>query len=262
MRLVSWGAAREVTGSNHLLELSDGTRLLLDCGMFQGRRREAEAKNREFPYDPAGIAAVVLTHGHCDHSGRLPLLVARGFTGNIHATPATRDITGLILADTAHIQEKDAEWLRKQHPGDPFVPLFGQREVLAALDHFVTVSYGRDFFLPGNLRARFYDAGHILGSALLCIELPDGRRIGFTGDLGRKNLPIIRSPQPLPAVDYLVCESTYGNRLHDPVADARVAAELRDELAAMSSDFNQSFTDPNSTTVSQRSMAHGDIELF
>lgn len=221
MRLVSWGAAREVTGSNHMLELSDGTRLLVDCGMFQGRRLEAEAKNREFPYDPAGVAGVILTHGHCDHSGRLPLLVRRGFTGNIHATPATRDIAGLIMADTAHIQVKDAEWLRKKNPGHPFEPLFGPEEVLTTLDHFVTVSYGRDFLLPGNCHGSFFDAGHILGSAVFCLELPDGRRLGFTGDLGRKGLPIIRAPQLLPDVDYLVCDSTYGNRLHDPVTDAK-----------------------------------------
>jgi metallo-beta-lactamase family protein len=221
MRLVSWGAAREVTGSNHMLEVADGVRLLVDCGMFQGHRREAEAKNKEFPYDPAGVAAVVLTHGHCDHCGRLPLLVARGFVGNIHCTPATRDIAGLIMADTAHIQVKDAEWLRKKNPGHPFEPLFGPEEVLTTLDHFVTVSYGREFLLPGNCRAQFVDAGHILGSAMTCIETADGRRIGFTGDIGRKGLPIIRAPQPLPDVDYLVCESTYGDRLHDPIEDAK-----------------------------------------
>ncbi len=232
MRLASWGAAREVTGSNHMLEVADGIRLLVDCGMFQGRRHEAEAKNREFPYDPASIAGVVLTHGHCDHSCRLPLLVARGFTGNIHATPATRDIAGLIMADTAHIQVKDAEWLRKKNPGHPFEPLFGPEEVLTTLDHFVTVSYGRDFDLPGGCRGRFVDAGHILGSALACIEAPDGTRIGFTGDLGRKGLPIIRCPQRLPDLDYLVCEATYGNRLHDPVEDARreLAEVIRDTV--------------------------------
>ncbi|HCE42036.1 MAG TPA: MBL fold metallo-hydrolase [Lentisphaeria bacterium] len=222
VKFVSFGANREVTGSTHMLEV-DGVKMLVDCGMFQGKRVIAEQKNRQFLFDPATIETVVLTHGHCDHSCRLPYLSACGFRGNIYATPATRDIAGLIMADTAHIQEKDAEWMRKKKiygEKEPFQPLFGIKDVLKVLEQFITISYRRDFFVADSIKCNFYDAGHILGSAMPVIDIGQGRKIAFTGDLGRKGTPIIRDPEQIPSADYLVCEATYGNRLHDPIEDA------------------------------------------
>ena len=219
MKLTSYGAAREVTGSNHLIDTGN-SRIMIDCGMFQGHRIESERKNKTMDYDPSTIDALVLTHGHCDHCCRIPLLVKNGFKGNIYATPATRDIASLVMADTAHIQQKDAKWLQKKRPGHPFTPLFDNEDVTKSLDQFVTISYNREFYLPDGIKGEFFDAGHILGSALTILTFPDGTRMGFTGDLGRAGLPIIRDPQTIPDVDYLVCESTYGNRLHDPIDDA------------------------------------------
>lgn len=216
MNLTSYGAAREVTGSNHILDLGN-SRIMIDCGLFQGHRIKSEKKNRVMNYDPARISSVLLTHGHCDHCGRLPLLSKDGFEGNIYTTPATRDIAGLILADTAYIQYKDSQWLKKKKPNHPFLPLFNSDDVTKVLNQFVTISYGRDFFLDKGVKCRFYDAGHILGSSIAVIDLPNGEKIAFTGDLGRVGLPIIRDPEPIPAVDYLVCEGTYGDRLHDPI---------------------------------------------
>ena len=219
MKLTSYGAAREVTGSNHVFEYK-GTKIAIDCGMFQGHRVEAEEKNKNFLYDPTTIDAVILTHAHCDHCGRLPMLAGNGFTGNVYATPACRDIAGLIMSDTAHIMAKDAEWLKKKKPNHPFTPLYGVDEVLKVLDQFMTVSYERPFFIGDGIKCTFYDAGHILGSALVVLDLDNGERVAFSGDLGRAGLPIIRDPQPIGDVDYLVCESTYGNRLHDPIEHA------------------------------------------
>jgi metallo-beta-lactamase family protein len=224
MNLTSYGAAREVTGSNHILEIGNN-KIMVDCGLFQGHRIKSEEKNRVMNYDPNQITSVLLTHGHCDHCGRLPLLAKDGYNGNIYATPATRDIAGLVLADTAYIQQKDAQWLKKKKPDHPFQPLFDHNDVTKALNQFVTVGYGRDFFLDNGVKCRFYDAGHILGSGIVVLDLPNGERIAFTGDLGRAGLPIIRDPEQIPDVDYLVCESTYGNRLHDPIEFAK------DELA-------------------------------
>jgi len=216
MKFTSYGAAREVTGSNHILD-TGSAKIMIDCGLFQGHRIKAEEKNRQLNYQVDEIDSVILTHGHCDHCGRLPLIRKNGYKGNVYATPATRDIAGLVMADTAFLQQKDAEWLRKKKPNHPFQPLFNQNDVTEILNQFVTVSYNREFFLPDGLKCEFYDAGHILGSGIAVIETPDKTRIAFTGDLGRAGLPIIRDPKPIPDVDYLVCESTYGNRLHDPI---------------------------------------------
>jgi metallo-beta-lactamase family protein len=216
MKLTSYGAAREVTGSNHVLEIN-GKKIAIDCGMFQGHRVESERKNQNFAYDPSTVDAVILTHAHCDHCGRLPLMCGNGFNGNIYSTPACRDIAGLIMSDTAHIMQKDAEWLKKKKPDHPFKPLYGVDEVLKSLDQFMTVSYGRTFPVIDGVKCTFYDAGHILGSAIAVLDLENGERIAFSGDLGRAGLPIIRDPQPIGDVDYMVCESTYGNRLHDPI---------------------------------------------
>ena len=231
MKLTSYGAAREVTGSNHVLEVN-GKKIAVDCGMFQGHRIESEEKNKEFSYDPKSIDAVILTHAHCDHCCRLPLLCGNGYNGNIYSTPACRDVAGLIMADTAHIMAKDAEWLKKKRPNHPFKPLYGVDEVVKTLNQFMTVSYERSFPVIDGVKCTFYDAGHILGSALAVLDLPGGKRVAFTGDLGRAGLPIIRDPQPIGDVDYLICESTYGNRLHDPIeqAEAEMAQVINETV--------------------------------
>lgn len=221
----AFGAAREVTGSCHLFDFN-GKKVLVDCGMFQGKRIPSEEKNRVFQFDPSSIDSAILTHAHCDHSCRFPYLVMKGFQGNIYSTPATRDIAGLIMADTAYIQQKDMDWLKKKKGAIIFEPLFGIKDVLKCLNHFVTISYGRKFFLNESVACTFYNAGHILGSSTLLLE-HGGMRIGFSGDLGRAGTPIIHDPEYLPPVDFLFCEATYGDRLHDPIEDAcRQLAEV------------------------------------
>lgn len=228
--LFSWGGAEEVTGSKHFLRV-DGDLIQVDCGAFQGRRAETDKKNRTWNYDADGVSAVVLTHAHYDHCGLLPLMSKRGFSGNMYTTPATRDLANLILMDSAHIQAKDIEYLKKRAAkrNEQFnkQPLFTEREVVDCLTRFVTLSYHRPFHLNEGIYAEFYDAGHILGSAVTVLNIERSGAslsIAFSGDLGRKDLPILRDPEHIPPVDYMVMESTYGNRLHDPIESA--AAKL------------------------------------
>lgn len=224
--LTSYGAAGEVTGSKHLLTTEDGHRILLDCGAFQGHRKDAHERNQHLPFQPDKLDDVVLSHAHFDHSGNLPTLIRHGYRGNIYSTPATRDIANLILIDSAHIQQKDYEFMKRKRPHEePMPPLYGTREVLQTMDAFVTVSYDREFHLGGGVTARFITAGHILGAAMVHLTIPHSGPGGklevlFTGDVGRENMPIIKDPAPIPDVDYIICESTYGNRLHDPIEDA------------------------------------------
>jgi metallo-beta-lactamase family protein len=223
----SLGAAEEVTGSKHVLEI-DGKSYLVDCGAFQGSRAEADRKNREFGIDPNRIAAVVLTHGHLDHCGLLPLLSKRGYEGDIYATPATRDIANLIMMDSANIQAHDAVYLRKQahKKGETFdwQPLFDERDAIRVTNQFTSVSYNRPKSIGHGVGLELFDAGHILGSAMALFTVQqDGKevRILCSGDLGRPDKPIIRDPATgIPAPDYIVLESTYGNRRHDGTDDA------------------------------------------
>lgn len=224
--LYSLGAAEEVTGSKHVLEV-DGRSYMVDCGAFQGKRAEADRKNREFGIESDRIESVVLTHGHFDHCGLLPLLPKRGYRGNIYSTPATRDIAGLVMMDSARIQARDAEYLQKQAAkrGEKFdwKPLYEEQDVVKASGQMISVSYHRPILIGEGVQLEFYDAGHILGSAMALITVTQNgkeTRIAFTGDLGRKNKPIIRDPEVVPAPDYLVLESTYGNRQHDSSDDA------------------------------------------
>lgn len=222
MRLHFTGAAREVTGSSHLVEI-DGRRILLDCGLFQGRRHEVGQKNRHLPYAADRIDAVVLSHAHIDHAGRLPYLVKEGYRGPIHSTVATRDLCEVMLADSAHIQEKDAEFLarRRKEVADP---LYVLRDVSTALTQFRPHRYHDRFEVLPGITAEFVNAGHILGSASVTLEWQEGdrtRRLGFSGDIGRHGLPIIRDPEPLERLDWVIMESTYGNRDHESVAGAR-----------------------------------------
>ncbi len=222
----SHGACREVTGSKHFLDF-DGALLQLDCGMFQGKREDAHRKNQQLPFDARRIDAVLLSHAHFDHSGALPILQKNGFSGNIFCTSATRDVANVILLDSAHIQAKDVEHLRykNEHKLAPvarvFEPLYTPEDVMATMSQFVTLDYHRSFSPLAGVSGDFFDAGHILGSALVRVTPDAGPVIGFSGDLGRKGLPIIRDPETMPDLDYLILEGTYGNRLHQPIDTAR-----------------------------------------
>jgi metallo-beta-lactamase family protein len=231
VKLTFYGAAQEVTGSKYLLTLEAGT-LLVECGLVQGRREESREQNRSLPRAVIDADACILTHAHIDHSGNLPTLVKSGFKGSIYATPATRDLCAHMLRDAARIQVSDAEYLNRKFEDDPhhktIEPLYDEDDAIAALEAFVTVPYHKHFKpLPG-VTATFLNAGHILGSSELVLDVEDNgvkRRIVFSGDLGRKGLPIIRDPErpPVP-VDYLIMESTYGNRVHASVE------EIHDDL--------------------------------
>jgi metallo-beta-lactamase family protein len=228
------GAAREVTGSCHILRVG-GRTVLLDCGLFQGRRSETNARNRALPVPVDEIDAVVLSHAHIDHAGRLPFLAAQGFRGRIYATPATRDLCAIMLADSANIQNKDAEFLRKRGR-DVLPPLYGIRDVADTMSRMIGVPYGTPFDVTDGVRVTFSDAGHILGSASLAIECREGgatTRLVFSGDVGRSGLPIIRDPNPPAGADVVIMESTYGNRDHVAVADmpARLAEIVRQTAA-------------------------------
>lgn len=222
MRLRFTGAAREVTGSAHLVHVN-GRTILLDCGLFQGRRAETTQRNRTVPYAVDRIDAVVLSHAHIDHAGRLPFLVKQGYRGAIHATDATRDLCEVMLADSAHIQEKDADFLARKR-GESIEPLYALKDVSTALTQFAPQRYDTRFEVVPGVTARFVNAGHILGSASVELEFEeDGvvRRLGFSGDIGRAGLPIIRDPVPLERVDWMIMESTYGNRDHASITSAR-----------------------------------------
>jgi metallo-beta-lactamase family protein len=222
MRLHFSGAAREVTGSSHLVQVN-GRTILLDCGLYQGRRFEVQAKNRRLPYPAEKIDAVVLSHAHIDHAGRLPFLVKEGYRGAIHSTVATRDLCEVMLADSAHIQEKDAEFLARRNR-EAADPLYALGDVSAALTQFRPHRYHDRFEVVPGVTGRFVDAGHILGSASVELEWAEGgrvRRLGFSGDIGRNGLPIIRDPEPLERLDWVIMESTYGDREHESVAGAR-----------------------------------------
>ncbi|MCP4592727.1 MAG: MBL fold metallo-hydrolase [bacterium] len=217
-RLRFHGAAQEVTGSMHLVE-HDGHTIALDCGLFQGRRAEANEKNRSFPCDPTEIDAVVLSHAHIDHCGKLPRLVRGGFCGPVYATPATCDLVRLLLADSAYIQEEDAAyWNRKRvRKGDaPIEPLYTAEDMEAAVELLEPRALGEKFEAVAGVQVTLHEAGHMLGSAGVLLELSGGgtgnTRVCYTGDLGRLNLAILRDPAPLPMCEYLICESTYGGR--------------------------------------------------
>lgn len=222
MRLTFWGAAQTVTGSMHLLELADGRKLLMDCGLYQGRRAQANEINRNLPFDASSVDAVLLSHAHIDHAGLLPRLWKDGFRGRIYATHATYDLSSIMLLDSAYIQEKDVRFVNKRHRrnGRPEIePIYRIGDAESVLEFFVGVGYGQPFSpLPG-VSVEYRDAGHILGSASMVLTIQEGDRtvrLGFTGDVGRNGRPILRDPQPMADCDYLITESTYGGRIHDP----------------------------------------------
>lgn len=216
-----WGAAQTVTGSMHAVE-ANGKTVLLDCGLFQGKRADAFRRNRDFPFRPRDIDAVVLSHAHVDHCGNLPNLVRRGYAGPIYCTPATRALAGVMLGDAAKIQQEDANYLnRKRERHEPKVePLFDGRDVFRTLTKLQAVPYGKSFHVVKGIEATFVDAGHLLGSAMVAVRIESAsgeRRLTFTGDIGRPGLPILRDPEPVPACDLLISECTYGGHTHEPV---------------------------------------------
>ncbi len=230
VELYSHGACQEVTGSKHFLDVN-GHILQIDSGMFQGHRAEAYKKNSDLPFNPSEVESIILTHGHFDHSGALPIMVKHGFKGSVYATAATRDITNIILFDSAYIQQKDFEYLKEKSEKHPdrklslYEPLYDSNDAVRAMQHFTSHNYHRPFTPIPGVTGTFYDAGHILGSATVHLETESGLSIGFSGDLGRPNLPIIRDPEILPPLDYLVLEGTYGDRLHDSMGLARKSLE-------------------------------------
>jgi metallo-beta-lactamase family protein len=229
------GAAREVTGSCHILRV-DGKTVLLDCGMFQGHRRESREKNLRLPCPVEEIDVVVLSHAHIDHAGRLPVLTRAGYRGTIYCTPATRDLSAIMLADSAYIQEKDAEFLARQRK-EHVEPLYNLADATAAVEQMVSIPYHHPFDVVPGVRATYVDAGHILGSASVVLECSDGattKRLIFSADVGRRGLPIIRDPEPPKGgADAVIMESTYGDRDHPPVEDMRewLAAVVRETAA-------------------------------
>lgn len=215
MQLTFHGAAREVTGSCHAVRLN-GKTVLLDAGLFQGRRAEVRGKNTTLPVNASAVDAVILSHAHIDHSGRLPYLARRGYTGPIFATPATIDLCRIMLADSAHIQEKDAEFLARRNR-EHEEPLYDQGDVDRVMGAMRGQAYATTFDVVPGLHVRYLDAGHILGSASVVLEWDEGsspRRLAFSGDIGRRGLSIIADPVPPSDVDGLIMESTYGNREH------------------------------------------------
>jgi len=224
MRIKFLGAAQEVTGSKHLLEIS-GKKILLECGMFQGRREESDRKNRKLLLDPREIDAVILSHAHIDHSGLLPVLVKNGFSGKIFCTPATTDILKPMLSDSAKIQESDAKYfLRKKRLARnavfPIEPLYQQIHVDETLQKIQQLKRGKSLEIFPGITLTFFHAGHVLGSAQVFIEfLENGKKrsLAFSGDLGRKNRKILQDPEKIPSAEILISESTYGGRLHPSV---------------------------------------------
>ena len=247
MKIQFLGATGEVTGSKHLITTDSGHTILLDCGMYQGKGMETDAANRDLGFDPKTLDCVVLSHAHIDHSGLIPYIVKLGFKGDIYCTPATRDLCSLMLTDTAFIQEQDVRTYNKkidrQHPhkekGRKYKvePLYDQKDVQKAMKHFVTYSYDRRFRLFDDVLLTFTNSGHMLGGAICSLEVyerptkggdkpsfPSGedrgearvwKRLTYTGDVGRLHCHILPPPQLFPQCDFLICESTYGDKLHD-----------------------------------------------
>lgn len=221
MKIRFLGAAREVTGSKHLITTKSGKRILLDCGMFQGKGLETDAMNRNLGFNPGEIDHIVLSHAHIDHSGLIPYMYRLGFRGSVICTSATRDLCAILLADCGHIQEMDARMFNKKRfkKGlEPIEPIYTRQDAVRCMELFIGIPYERKFYFDENIKLKFYDTGHLLGGGVACLEINEGGqvyKIGYTGDIGRPVNRILRSPQPFPQVDFLITESTYGDRIHE-----------------------------------------------
>ncbi len=227
MQIQFHGAVRTVTGSQHLLTIN-GHRILLDCGLYQGSRKESYHRNQNLPFDAASIDKVILSHAHIDHSGNLPNLVKSGFKGDIICTYPTRDLCAIMLRDSAKIQGYDIQYLNKKrarHNLPPVEPIYDMEDAVDSLKQFVGIGYNRPFQIFPGIYLTFYDAGHILGSAITVLDIEEeetkqSRRLVFSGDLGRPNRPILNDPSPIDSADILLIESTYGNREHPDLDEA------------------------------------------
>lgn len=222
MKIRFYGAAGGVTGSKHLIEVA-GKRILLDCGMYQGKRKETDRLNRTFPFDVSSIDAILLSHAHIDHSGLLPYLAKEGYSKKIYCTPATQDILGPMLLDAAHIQESDADYfMQKKHLRNnavyPIEPLYTTEDAEKVFRLLVGKKYLETFTIFPGVDVTFYNAGHVLGSAQILIEA-EGKKLVFTGDYGRKGRKILNDPDQIPEADAIITESTYGGRFHPPVPE-------------------------------------------
>ncbi|MBK9151249.1 MAG: MBL fold metallo-hydrolase [Saprospiraceae bacterium] len=225
MKVKFCGAAQFVTGSSHLIELDNGFKILLDCGLFQGKGQHIWDWNNEWHFKPEELDCLILSHAHIDHSGRIPQLVRDGFRGRIFCTHATRSLSSVMLMDSAEIQEKDVEYynekiLRKKKKDFSRIrqPLYTTRDVIPAMSHFVGLPYDQWIGIHEDVKIFLSDAGHILGSASVTLKIRENGKetiVGFTADIGRPDRPILRNPQPMPKADYLICESTYGDRVHE-----------------------------------------------
>ena len=223
MKIAFHGAARTVTGSKHLLILSNGKKYLLDCGMFQGMGPETDELNRDFGFNPEEVDYMILSHAHIDHCGLIPKLVKDGYHGNIYATPATKDLASILMADSAGIQENDLKYVNKTRAaqGKPYIsPLYTMEDVDKAIGQFKTVDYGTWFKIDDNVQFMYLDAGHIIGSATVHLKINENGKethLTFSGDLGRYRDVILKSPEIFPQADYIIMESTYGNKLHEDI---------------------------------------------
>jgi metallo-beta-lactamase family protein len=221
MKISFHGASRCVTGSKHLLTLQNGKKILLDCGMFQGMGKETDALNRHWGFEPRDIDYLILSHAHIDHSGLIPRLVSDGFTGKIFCTPATRELTSVLLEDSAGIQEDEIKYVNKKRKAagqPPLKPLYTTEEAHKAIDQFHAVDYNLWFKLEDGLELQYTDAGHIIGSAAVHLKVYEGgsqRQLTFSGDVGRFRDAILKSPATFEQADFIILESTYGNSLHD-----------------------------------------------
>ncbi|MHB1687676.1 MAG: MBL fold metallo-hydrolase RNA specificity domain-containing protein [Ignavibacteriaceae bacterium] len=234
------GADRTVTGSMHKLKINNKT-YLLDCGLYQGKRKEAFEINKNFNlFKPGEIDYLILSHAHIDHCGNIPNLVKKGFSGPIFCTNATKDLTKIMLKDSAHIQVKDVEFVNKKRikqGKNPFEPLYNEKDAEAVFPLMKGTTYHEEINISDDVSLQFFDAGHILGSAIVLLKIKDNGKLihfGFSGDLGRPNLPILKDPEAIPDVDYFICESTYGGRFHDKIegSEAKLAEVINKAIAS------------------------------
>ncbi len=223
MKIAFHGAARTVTGSKHLITLTNGKKYLLDCGLYQGMGKETDELNRDFGFNPSEIDHLILSHAHIDHCGLIPKLIKDGYQGKVYATPATKDLAAILLTDSAGIQESDLKFVNKTRAaqGKTYLsPLYVMEDAVRAIEHFVIVDYGKWFTVDENVQFMYLDAGHIIGSATVHLKITENGKethLTFSGDLGRYRDIILKSPDVFPQADYIIMESTYGNKLHEEV---------------------------------------------
>ncbi len=223
MKIAFHGAARTVTGSKHLLTLTNGKKYLLDCGMFQGMGSETDELNRDFGFNPSEVDHLILSHAHIDHCGLIPKLIKEGYNGKVYATPATKALAAILMADSAGIQENDLKFENKTRAaqGKPYLsPLYITEDATKAVEHFEIIDYGKWFTIDENVEFMYLDAGHIIGSTTVHLKITENNKIThltFSGDVGRYRDVILKSPEVFPQADYIIMESTYGNKLHDEI---------------------------------------------